>query len=226
MKKRCSVISNKKETAKLDGINPEYFGHLRNDVLGFVPPDVRQVLSVGCGKGITEAQLVSRGVTVVGIEKNPKAAKIAKDNGLVMISSQDANELPAELAAWVFDCVIYSDVLEHIRNPEKVIESHLAFLDTGGMVIISVPNFRYWSIFKDLFFRGELVYQDAGILDRDHVRITTRKMVERWLSNNKLSIKNSVCVINRRRDRWLSSFLGHCFCEFFATQVIITAKKS
>ena len=54
-----------------------YYSHIRHDVLAHVPPNVKRVLSIGCGEGQTEAQLVARGVQVTAIELNPVAAKVA-----------------------------------------------------------------------------------------------------------------------------------------------------
>ena len=54
----------------------------RDDVLAQVLPTARRVLSVGCASGMTEADLVRRGIEVVGIEFNPAAAAVARQRGL------------------------------------------------------------------------------------------------------------------------------------------------
>jgi 16S rRNA A1518/A1519 N6-dimethyltransferase RsmA/KsgA/DIM1 with predicted DNA glycosylase/AP lyase activity len=54
--------------------NRMYYGHFRGSILEHVPTEARRVLSVGCGEGVTEAELVKRGAEVVGIELNNEAA--------------------------------------------------------------------------------------------------------------------------------------------------------
>jgi SAM-dependent methyltransferase len=65
-------------------IIPSYYDWVRPDVLAAVPPDAKTVLSVGCAAGRTEAELVKRGMKVVGVEINPDAAKIARQRGLTI----------------------------------------------------------------------------------------------------------------------------------------------
>jgi SAM-dependent methyltransferase len=61
-----------------------YYGWLRHDILKYVPRDAMRVLSVGCGGGITEAELVARGSSVVGIERNAAAAAAARERRLAV----------------------------------------------------------------------------------------------------------------------------------------------
>ena len=112
-----------------------YFGHLRHDVLAHVPAGAEHILSVGCGAGLTEAELVRRGAHVTGIELDPKAAAEARTRGLEVLEG-DACAIEAELATRRFDCLLYADVLEHIADPEAVLSSHLGVLAPGGRVVV------------------------------------------------------------------------------------------
>ena len=203
-----------------------YYSHVRKDILAHVPQGVRRVLSVGCGRGCTEAELVARGIEVTGIELNPEAAKLAALAGIKVICG-DASENSAALAAsQPFDCLIYADVLEHIQEAESVLREHIKYLAPGSTVIVSVPNFRHYSVFSQLFFAGHVRYTDAGIFDRTHVRMTTRRMIEEWFAGAGLSVKDVDYRINRRRDRCLSTLSFGLLREFVAVQVIIVGCRN
>ncbi len=202
-----------------------YYAHVRQDVLASVPQGVRRVLSIGCGEGRTEAELVARGVEVTGIELNPEAAKAASQKGIKVICG-DATASSAQLANCPpFDCLIYADVLEHIQDPESVLREHIKFLAPGGVVIVSVPNFRHHSVFRQLFLKGHIRYRDAGIFDRTHVRITTRRMVEEWFAAVGLTTTKASFLINRRRDHFLSWITFGLFREFLFPQVIVIGQQ-
>lgn len=201
--------------------NSNYYTHVREDVLAHVPQEARRVLSVGCGEGRTEAQLIARGVEVTGIELNPEAAKAASLAGIKIICG-DATACSAQLAGGPpFDCLIYADVLEHIQDPESVLREHVKFLAPGGTVIVSVPNFRHHFVFRQLFLAGHVRYRDAGLFDRTHVRITTRRMVEEWFATVGLTTTKIDFALNRRRDRYLSWVTFGLFREFLYPQVIV-----
>ena len=85
-----------------DSVNTEhispYFEQFRRDVFAVVPSTAKCVLSVGCGGGKTEAELVKRGIKVVGVEINHEAAAIARRRGLIVLEG-DVSEVDIVLVA-------------------------------------------------------------------------------------------------------------------------------
>ena len=201
-----------------------YYTHLRLDVLEHVPLDVCNVLSVGCGAGVSEARLVEKGIDVTGIELDHDASQLARSNGLTVIEA-DAENDQMNFGNKMFDCLIYADVLEHFVDPVRVLRSHVAHLRPGGTVIISVPNFRYYEVLWQLVIRGHVKYIDAGILDRTHLRITTRRMVVDWLSQVGLGSVSCTYNISRRRDKIFSAACMYLAKEFIAKQVIVVGSN-
>lgn len=202
----------------------DYFGHLRTDVLELVPEGVQRVLSLGCGGGRTEAELVKKGAHVLGIEPFEPAARAAESRGLEVLIGDSDSTMDA-LAGRRFDCLIYADVLEHIRDPEAVLAAHVPLLEPGGRVIISVPNFRHYAVLREVFLKGEPPYADAGIFDRTHVRLTTRKLVRRWLEGAGCRIEKTDLRFWRRREKILSHIAFGAMREFLAYQIITCAVK-
>jgi 2-polyprenyl-3-methyl-5-hydroxy-6-metoxy-1,4-benzoquinol methylase len=204
--------------------NETYYTHLRTDVLALVPDQAKTVLSVGCGEGLTEAELVKRGVRVVGIEIDPSSAAEAEANGLEMLEG-DATELSRSLSEREFDCLLYADVLEHIADPVELMKLHVSSLRPGGCAIVSVPNFRHFYVFQELFLRGHIRYQEAGVLDRTHVRITTRKLIQEWFGDVGLRSDVVRYQIWRKRERLMSGLSLGLLREFFAAQIVLRGVK-
>lgn len=201
-----------------------YYSHCREDILECVPADAVSVLSVGCGAGVTESELVSRGIKVVGIELNPDAAEAARQGGLTVLNG-DALSVDLSGNEDLFDCLIYADVLEHLIDPVAVLQQHLKFLKDDGVVIISVPNFRHFSVFKQLFVSGCINYVDSGILDRTHIRLTTRKMVLSWFELMGLKSQKCNFLLGPKR-KVFSFFTAGILKDFLAKQVVLVGKKS
>lgn len=201
-----------------------YFTHLRTDVLAMIPETAHTFLSVGCGSGRTEGELVKKGARVVGIEIDHEAAAEARDRGLEILEG-DATEISCTLGEQQFDCLIYADVLEHIADPVALMRTHIGSLAPGGCAIVSVPNFRNLYVFRQLFLHGHIRYQDSGILDRTHLRITTRKMVLEWFDEVGLSCDLVDYRIWTRRERAIVRASLGLLREFFAAQVVLRGIK-
>ncbi len=52
-------------------------------------------------------------------------------------------------------------------------ENLVTLLKPGGRVFVSVPNVMHFSVFR-MMLLGHWTYEDAGILDRTHLRFFTR----------------------------------------------------
>ena len=74
-----------------------------------------------------------------------------------------------EFEGQTFDYIVFADVLEHLKEPEKVLQEVQKFLKPEGSVLISVPNIAHNSIIIQLL-NNEFIYQSTGILDYTHVR--------------------------------------------------------
>jgi hypothetical protein len=62
----------------------------------------------------------------------------------------------------LYDCIIYADILEHLSEPQEVMKQHISYLKHGGIVYVTVPNFRNWKVFWQLFILGRIEYVEAG----------------------------------------------------------------
>jgi GT2 family glycosyltransferase/tetratricopeptide (TPR) repeat protein/glycosyltransferase involved in cell wall biosynthesis/2-polyprenyl-3-methyl-5-hydroxy-6-metoxy-1,4-benzoquinol methylase len=154
-----------------------YYAFTRPEIQALVRPDSRKILDVGCASGELGYELKkSRPRTEVwGIEIVPEIADKAKRKLDRVLKGNVANIVHA-LPDNYFSTIIFADVLEHMDDPNDILDNIKSKLAPLGEVIASIPNVRHWSVLKDLI-EGKWDYQDAGILDRDHRRFFTKKSI-------------------------------------------------
>lgn len=157
-----------------------YHDHARPDVLQLVPEDAQRILDIGCGSGRLGAALKERQTChVTGIEINAPACLQAGEV-LDLALCWDVEQSLPSAAQDKYDCIICADVLEHLRNPEALLHDLRLRLAPGGCLVASVPNSRNRQVVEALI-RGNYSYAEAGLLDRTHLRLFTRRELQRML---------------------------------------------
>ncbi|VVA44116.1 Methyltransferase type 11 [Candidatus Roizmanbacteria bacterium] len=102
--------------------------------LNSIKDKIKEILDVGCGTGGTTLFLNKYG-RVVGIEKDPFAAKLAKKNKVRVILGS-ANKLPFKTKK--FDLVTYFNVLSHKKiNIKKALKEAKRVLKPQTFIIIT-----------------------------------------------------------------------------------------
>ena len=130
-----------------------------------------RVLDVGCSSGYLARPLVARGCTVVGLERDPDAAREARNVCEdVLVGDVEAMELPFEPGS--FDVVLCGDLVEHLRDPEAFLARVRPLLRAGGRLLLTTPNVANWAIRLGLL-AGRWKYTERGILDRTHTHLFT-----------------------------------------------------
>ncbi len=158
--------------------NPEpevYYEWDRPELRALVPERASLVLDVGCGRGALGSALKAErpGLRVHGIEYVPEVAAVAADR-LDDVIAADLDALEGMPAGWdPFDAVICGDVLEHLRDPARVLGILRESLAADGVLIASIPNIKHWSVIHPLLVSDHFTYEDCGLLDRTHVHFFT-----------------------------------------------------
>ena len=112
-------------------------------------PSGADLLDIGCGGGFLSNYLAARGHRVVGLDASRDALAVARlydESGLVRYEQADALNLP--FANGSFDAVCAMDFLEHVENPERVIEEAARVLRPRGVFFFHTFNrsFLSWLI--------------------------------------------------------------------------------
>ncbi|MBI1755652.1 MAG: methyltransferase domain-containing protein, partial [Fimbriimonas ginsengisoli] len=53
---------------------------------------------------------------------------------------------PLPLPERHFDCVIFGDTLEHLKEPEALLRRLRRHVKRDGLLIANVPNIAHWSV--------------------------------------------------------------------------------
>ncbi len=164
------------KTEQEDTSMPQYYKHVRDDVVSLVPKDATDILEIGCAAGMTGRELKKNSdVYFAGVEIDHKAALEAKKVlDCVIEGNVETLDLPFEEQR--FDCILFADVLEHLVDPLTVLKKIRKFLKMDGTIIASIPNVQYLGVLNQLV-EGNWTYKDEGILDRTHLRFFTYREI-------------------------------------------------
>jgi 2-polyprenyl-3-methyl-5-hydroxy-6-metoxy-1,4-benzoquinol methylase len=148
-----------------------YYEQARPELVELLPPSLGRVLDIGCGAGGVGRAVRERADTITGIEIDPTAAARAREvyDG-VHVGSVEA---VLESIEGPFDVALAYDVLEHLADPAAVLQRLRALMSGDGLLHVSVPNARHWSLVRDLVVRGTFGYTGTGHRDVTHLRWLT-----------------------------------------------------
>ena len=120
---------------------PEYYRHVRPEIIAAVPADAQNILDVGCAAGALGKSLKQQDPhrRVVGIELDDEAFQYTQQN-LDAAYHADIEQFDPPFKPGEFDCIIFADILEHLKDPWKTVRKYVAFLRPGGTVVASCPE--------------------------------------------------------------------------------------
>ncbi len=118
-------------------------------------------LNFGCGKEIRE------GWDNVDIQKDPKITK-----------SFDFNKFPYPLKKNVYDYVYSRSVLEHINDPEKVLEELWKICKPEAIIEIIVPYYNNKSAYVDIQHKHFFSDTSFYLFVKEATRVNKKNMFE------------------------------------------------
>lgn len=169
------------------------------------------VLDVGCGNGVITRSLGSLGFKVLGIDVSERAIERANllnkfpNVNFKVISAEQLNSEGNK-----YDAVICSEVLEHLQNPELLLNTLYQSLTDKGFLIVTVPNGKgpretfvtkpvislqkknnlVWKFIQKLKhflgYKGTTVQSDAS--DLTHIQFFTKNSLELLANENNFKI--------------------------------------
>jgi SAM-dependent methyltransferase len=134
-----------------------------------------KVIDVGCGAGRHAFEAYRRGADVVAFDR---AESELRSVDTILRAMAESGEAPATASAKVvvgdalslpyadetFDCVIASEILEHIPEDDAAIAELIRVLKVGGTLVVSVPR---WLPERVCWLLSEEYHSNEG----GHVRI-------------------------------------------------------
>jgi ubiquinone/menaquinone biosynthesis C-methylase UbiE len=156
--------------SQVTGIVGYFYRLYRAEVLQRVAGvEGRDILEVGCGEG-----MMFDGTGTHPVQMDVSMTRVARAAGKCrFLLCADGYRLP--FAARSFDVVLLIAVLEHTREPDRMLAEARRVLKRGGRAIVVVPNDVTMSA-------GRLLLRKFPIRYPDHVTFTTPRKMRAWLS--------------------------------------------
>ena len=149
-------IEQNPDGAHRDRVAQVYFGMLKWGAAGEVlrqridwmaeQAQGRKILDVGCSEGVLEILLARKGFNVTGVDINAEALAFARD-----LLAQEPEEVRARVrfihgdlaqARFLddrFDTLVMGEILEHLEDPQILLNRSLDLIRPDGRVIITTP---------------------------------------------------------------------------------------
>lgn len=104
----------------------------------------KKIIDVGCGGGILAESLAQLGAEVTGIDMGQEPLNVAKLHALETGVSVDYQKVTAEEHAQQhpqhYDVVTCMEMLEHVPDPESIVNACAQMVKPGGFVFFSTLN--------------------------------------------------------------------------------------
>lgn len=151
-----------------------------HELLHFIPKKSSNLVEVGCSFGTLAAayKKINPNCFYQGIEIDSIPASIAR-NYCNSVIELDIESVGAEFFNKFSktQCWIFGDVLEHLKNPWRLLSHIRSVIPADGSIIACIPNAQHWSIQAKLAI-GDFRYDpNGGLLDKTHLRWFTRQTI-------------------------------------------------
>jgi SAM-dependent methyltransferase len=204
----------------------DYYSQEKQFLIRHIPDGPNVVLDCGCATGRMGKRLLElhKAAEVVGVEIFEPAAREAMEH-YKRVHIGDIEEMDLGYEA-CFDVAICGDVLEHLKDPRRALERIHRALKPGGLLICSVPNIRFWKVWREVIFKGDFRYQDSGVLDQTHLRFFTSRSFKRLLAEASFAVEYSdVEMAAGTKQRIFNSLTFGLFRELLLFMIVVTARK-
>jgi 2-polyprenyl-3-methyl-5-hydroxy-6-metoxy-1,4-benzoquinol methylase len=176
-------------------------------------PAGARVLDLGAGAALVTRAVAARGRTDlrwIGLDGSLDCIGALRryTHAAAIVDLERLAELPAGI-----DAVVAGDVLEHLGQPELLMQRIARALRPGGVLMVSVPNVANVVVRTELLF-GRFEYRDRGILDRTHRIFFTRRRLRSMLTAAGLEIRDEsastipVHLVTPSVPRWFLALEG------------------
>ena len=190
-----------------------------------------RVLDVGCAGGYLSEALARRGFAVTSIDLHG----IEPPAGVEFLAADLDDGLPP--LPGLFDYVVCADVLEHLRDPLRLLLEFREYLNPEGELLCSLPNSGHAYVRWNVLL-GRFPQYDRGLFDRTHLHFFTWDGWVELLDRAGFRIGETTCssvpfdlAFPAWKDswairslEWLSFESARIWRRLFAYQFIVRAK--
>ena len=106
--------------------------------------DKKNIIDIGCGAGTLCFYIASKRIRALGVDISSKAIKICQESsksmGLDKLVKFKVVDFPNKSINGKFDLVIFTEVIEHLRDDKLALEKIFNMLNKRGVTIITTPS--------------------------------------------------------------------------------------
>jgi len=148
----------------------DYYDGLNQKLLDAVPHTAKRVLELGCANGRLGRRFkeLHPGVHWTGVDISAAAAAVAAQH-LDRVFEIDLDRADLAVLEGDFDVIVIGDLLEHLREPGKILEALYELATKDAKVVCCLPNMSHVSVLERML-AGDISYDTAGLLDQTHLR--------------------------------------------------------
>lgn len=132
-------------------------------------PKDNSIFQIGCSDGYTLSKFKEKGFSVSGVDPSIESNKLAKELYDIdtIIDTFENIKLNQK-----FDILVMTHILEHLYNPNQVLEKCNKILNKDGYILLEVPLFEGSKLFP------------IGMLTLEHLNYFTEKSLLKLFSEN------------------------------------------
>lgn len=150
------------------------------------------VLDIGCGDGTAAATAAPllRGHRIIGVDWSQDALRRASTHLTHIVRGELTNNgLP--FATGAADAILFSEVIEHLVDPDSALDELRRVLTPGGHLMLSTPNLAAWynrallltgtqPVFSEVSLRA--IHGRPGTEVVGHLRLYTARALREFLT--------------------------------------------
>lgn len=154
----------------------------------------KTILDVGCGGGILCESLSQAGGCVTGIDMADKSIDVAsahaKENNLKIQYQTTTIEEMVEQNTQPFDVITCLEMLEHVPNPQSIVDSCNALLKPGGHIFFSTIN-RNAKAYLMAVIGAEYILNLIPRGTHEYAKFIKPSELNRWCRQNAIYFKDN-----------------------------------
>jgi 2-polyprenyl-6-hydroxyphenyl methylase / 3-demethylubiquinone-9 3-methyltransferase len=163
----------------------------------------KEILDVGCGGGLLTEALAKQGAQMVsGLDLSLSLIEIAKNHAETMPSIFYYHESAQDHQArgQQYDVITCMELLEHVPDPEALINHCVNMLKPGGHLFISTIN-QHWQAFLSNIIVGEYILKILPKGSHHYEQLIKPSQLCAWMRGKNMTLKNMTGFSYRLGDK-------------------------
>jgi 2-polyprenyl-3-methyl-5-hydroxy-6-metoxy-1,4-benzoquinol methylase len=149
-----------------------YYNGINYKLMESIPSKAIRILELGCANGKL-GELYKKNNKEshwTGVDYSSDAVNFAsKKLDRVLTIDLNNSSLINYFSPEEFDVIVIGDLIEHLNNPEKLLEDLHILATSNANIFCCLPNMTHYSVLQK-FISGDILYEDMGLMDRTHVK--------------------------------------------------------